>query len=184
MAEFPGFSLICPWLTNLLTPERDSRAAPFVRRGLLIGPTKTACAPGYDRFAIRRCHRWPKVGPPMGPENDILIKSLNYHDYLMLNGGDGGIRTLDRALQPYNGLANRRLQPLGHISAQRHRLPLSDICPRVPAIARAARGALCRRLWRRVSPCLEPPSARALAEQDFARLLVVGEIRIAPPGNV
>ena len=32
------------------------------------------------------------------------------------NGGDGGIRTLDRALQPYNGLANRRLQPLGHIS--------------------------------------------------------------------
>ena len=31
-------------------------------------------------------------------------------------GGDGGIRTLDRALQPYNGLANRRLQPLGHIS--------------------------------------------------------------------
>src|ERR1700733_2818822 len=34
-------------------------------------------------------------------------------------GGDGGIRTLDRALQPYNGLANRRLQPLGHISALR-----------------------------------------------------------------
>ena len=33
-------------------------------------------------------------------------------------GGDGGIRTLDRALQPYNGLANRRLQPLGHISGR------------------------------------------------------------------
>jgi hypothetical protein len=33
-----------------------------------------------------------------------------------LAGGDGGIRTLDRALQPYNGLANRRLQPLGHVS--------------------------------------------------------------------
>src|ERR1700682_5130259 len=32
--------------------------------------------------------------------------------------GDGGIRTLDRALQPYNGLANRRLQPLGHISGK------------------------------------------------------------------
>ena len=32
------------------------------------------------------------------------------------DGGDRGIRTLDRALQPYNGLANRRLQPLGHIS--------------------------------------------------------------------
>ena len=34
------------------------------------------------------------------------------------NGGAGGIRTLDRALQPYNGLANRRLQPLGHSSDQ------------------------------------------------------------------
>src|SRR6202165_2110430 len=34
------------------------------------------------------------------------------------SGGDGGIRTLDRALQPYNGLANRRLQPLGHISGK------------------------------------------------------------------
>ena len=33
-------------------------------------------------------------------------------------GGAGGIRTLDRALQPYNGLANRRLQPLGHSSVK------------------------------------------------------------------
>src|SRR5215469_2263907 len=32
------------------------------------------------------------------------------------NGGAGGIRTLDTAFQPYNGLANRRLQPLGHSS--------------------------------------------------------------------
>ena len=32
--------------------------------------------------------------------------------------GDGGIRTLDRPLQAYNGLANRRLQPLGHVSGQ------------------------------------------------------------------
>ena len=41
-----------------------------------------------------------------------------------------GIRTLDRALQPYNGLANRRLQPLGHVSraqcAPRH---MPDACP-------------------------------------------------------
>ena len=33
------------------------------------------------------------------------------------NGGAGGIRTLDTAFQPYNGLANRRLQPLGHSTA-------------------------------------------------------------------
>jgi hypothetical protein len=32
------------------------------------------------------------------------------------SGGEGGIRTLDRVVRPYNGLANRRLQPLGHLS--------------------------------------------------------------------
>jgi hypothetical protein len=33
-------------------------------------------------------------------------------------GGDGGIRTLDTPLRAYNGLANRRLQPLGHVSGE------------------------------------------------------------------
>src|SRR5688500_20392570 len=33
-----------------------------------------------------------------------------------ISSGDGGIRTLDTGLTPYNGLANRRLQPLGHLS--------------------------------------------------------------------
>jgi hypothetical protein len=32
-------------------------------------------------------------------------------------GGEAGIRTLGRTLRPYNGLANRRLQPLGHLTA-------------------------------------------------------------------
>jgi hypothetical protein len=31
-------------------------------------------------------------------------------------GGEAGIRTLGRGLSPYNGLANRRLQPLGHLT--------------------------------------------------------------------
>src|SRR5436190_15287351 len=34
-------------------------------------------------------------------------------------GGEAGIRTLDTAFRPYNGLANRRLQPLGHLTAHR-----------------------------------------------------------------
>src|SRR5712692_8676407 len=34
-------------------------------------------------------------------------------------GGEAGIRTLDTAFGPYNGLANRRLQPLGHLTAAR-----------------------------------------------------------------
>src|SRR5271165_3490334 len=32
------------------------------------------------------------------------------------SGGEGGIRTPGRGVSPYNGLANRRLQPLGHLS--------------------------------------------------------------------
>jgi hypothetical protein len=32
------------------------------------------------------------------------------------DGGAGGIRTHGTAFQPYNDLANRRLQPLGHSS--------------------------------------------------------------------
>ena len=32
------------------------------------------------------------------------------------SGGEGGIRTPDTGVSPYNGLANRRLQPLGHLS--------------------------------------------------------------------
>ena len=32
-------------------------------------------------------------------------------------GGEGGIRTPGRSFSPYNGLANRRIQPLCHLSA-------------------------------------------------------------------
>ena len=35
------------------------------------------------------------------------------------DGGEAGIRTLGRVLKPYNGLANRRLKPLGHLTVTR-----------------------------------------------------------------
>src|SRR6266550_5825530 len=41
--------------------------------------------------------------------------------------GEGGIRTPDKAFRPYNGLANRRLQPLGHLS---NYLPSFSFCRR------------------------------------------------------
>ena len=43
------------------------------------------------------------------------------------SGGEGGIRTLDRVVRPYNGLANRRLQPLGHLSGLGFAISLA--CP-------------------------------------------------------
>jgi hypothetical protein len=43
----------------------------------------------------------------------LLGHHLNRLEYA---GGEAGIRTLGTAIQPYNGLANRRLKPLGHLS--------------------------------------------------------------------
>jgi hypothetical protein len=70
------------------------------------------------------------------------------------DGGAGGIRTLDRPLQAYNGLANRRLQPLGHSSMsadmpdagpsrkrQIQRLAFSD--GRADSVARSRLAGLC-----------------------------------------
>ena len=62
------------------------------------------------------------TGRGLAPGRRCLIPSFRFaavgdHPWVTASaGGDGGIRTLDRALQPYNGLANRRLQPLGHVS--------------------------------------------------------------------
>jgi hypothetical protein len=52
---------------------------------------------------------------------DVRVSALEQYlvfKYLKLRlyGGERGIRTPDRAFRPYNGLANRRLQPLGHLS--------------------------------------------------------------------
>jgi hypothetical protein len=55
--------------------------------------------------------------PRGGPSDSYIAETA---------GGDGGIRTLDRALQPYNGLANRRLQPLGHVSGRAEQCPSRD----------------------------------------------------------
>src|ERR1700730_8638778 len=72
------------------------------------------------------------------------------------SGGDGGIRTLDRALQPYNGLANRRLQPLGHVSVHAENGTLmrphllAQVCPSTGAKARLRTGwSLLARSWGR-----------------------------------
>src|SRR5215471_5498192 len=52
---------------------------------------------------------------------------------LQLSGGEGGIRTPDRGVSPYNGLANRRLQPLGHLSVRFNKrvLNILALCPSV-----------------------------------------------------
>ena len=41
---------------------------------------------------------------------------LERHETKDLAGGEGGIRTLGTGFSPYNGLANRRIRPLCHLS--------------------------------------------------------------------
>jgi hypothetical protein len=53
---------------------------------------------------------WRYIGNG-GPGSETINESGG------ITGGEAGIRTLDRAFGPYNGLANRRLQPLGHLTA-------------------------------------------------------------------
>ncbi len=52
--------------------------------------------------------------------NNFRKRFGNYFAYtkivIHLFGGERGIRTPDTTFQSYNGLANRRLQPLGHLS--------------------------------------------------------------------
>jgi hypothetical protein len=52
--------------------------------------------------------------------------------------GEAGIRTRDTSLTPYNGLANRRLQPLGHLSGESVRLRVR-IMPNSPRLVQTSR---------------------------------------------
>src|ERR1044072_7966014 len=67
--------------------------------------SREPCNPSTTRSA-RGCHPCLRY--------DLLPMSPGWTQ--AKGGGDGGIRTLDRPLQAYNGLANRRLQPLGPVS--------------------------------------------------------------------
>src|SRR5580700_2849424 len=44
-----------------------------------------------------------------------------------LLGGEGGIRTLGTGVSPYNGLANRRIRPLCHLSGVRVFISLTQL---------------------------------------------------------
>ena len=62
----------------------------------------------FDEERKRATDAQPKVRVAAG-QNGWRWRNEKY-------GGEAGIRTLGRALRPYNGLANRRLQPLGHLT--------------------------------------------------------------------
>jgi hypothetical protein len=55
------------------------------------------------------------AGQAVGQISEGEFTIPQYQSLVLTNGGDGGIRTLD-TLNTYDDLANRCLQPLGHVS--------------------------------------------------------------------
>ena len=49
------------------------------------------------------------------PRRELILTGL-FVSKAKLENGEGGIRTLDTGINPYNGLANRRFRPLSHLS--------------------------------------------------------------------
>ena len=49
------------------------------------------------------------------PRRELILTGI-YANNSKLKYGEGGIRTLDTGINPYNGLANRRFRPLSHLS--------------------------------------------------------------------
>ena len=65
------------------------------------------------------CNRRPNRRQSCCSEETLALLESALLEGLTEPGGEGGIRTPDRSVSPYNGLANRRLQPLGHLSANK-----------------------------------------------------------------
>jgi hypothetical protein len=81
------------------------------------------------------------------------------------DGGERGIRTPDRGVSPYNGLANRRLQPLGHLSVY----ALTDYIGRALKFAELNRGASWAATLH-LSTYLERPASQAAAFQEMREI--------------
>ena len=72
---------------------------------------EAAARPGCGAIPKRAVSRWRLAEDVSQSRNKVIDPNKK-----IIDGGVGGIRTLDTAFRPYNGLANRRLQPLGHHS--------------------------------------------------------------------
>lgn len=99
------------WSVLLSGTLRQSRSADCPWRGM----AESAQAAGTrNLLAILYL---PRCGGSIGYDyKSCLADHVGRERSLFADGGVGGIRTLGTAFQPYNGLANRRLQPLGHHS--------------------------------------------------------------------
>ena len=82
--------------------------------GMAADDTKTTLERRQVPFNDMKRHRSILSQFPVTGMTYTLLQAIQSKGVL---GGEGGIRTLGRALRPYDGLANRCFRPLSHLSA-------------------------------------------------------------------
>jgi hypothetical protein len=105
---------------RLLTVSRENPPQPEIQRRIDHGNQRDQRQYQVQHFSFPTSMGTdgplPSVRRRVGSCVGKVLENSDLQGNFAVTGGAGGIRTLDRALQPYNGLANRRLQPLGHSS--------------------------------------------------------------------
>ena len=78
----------------------------------------------------------------LSPTDSSTDRNTHKYKKNIDSGGEGGIRTPDRSVSPYNGLANRRLQPLGHLSGGYAASSIVSVSGLIGSLRRFLRSAL------------------------------------------
>ena len=73
---------------------------------------RRCCGEAAEEVAPSRVHSAPFPGSELCKAGNLLI----FNHFPTENGGERGIRTLGRDLNPYGGLANHCFKPLSHLS--------------------------------------------------------------------
>ena len=94
------------------SPERPCEVGLRIRVAEKRGDVKA-----FVSSAVRSLRSgFPRSNAKYGHLSRILAAADRVSPQFRLRGGEGGIRTLGTGVSPYNGLANRRIRPLCHLS--------------------------------------------------------------------
>jgi hypothetical protein len=93
------------------TPAGNLAGSDYLRKGSTIHET---C--GEERILRQRLMRLRHRTSDGTTDPQLFSPDPAFSGILHALCGEERIRTSDRGISPYNGLANRRLRPLGHLS--------------------------------------------------------------------
>ena len=87
----------------------------------VLHPNSSRTWPGYNPLRLVKPPGTQEMFPTFlvlqtGARRGVKIMTRPLRGLFLSNGGEGGIRTLGTGVSPYNGLANRRIRPLCHLS--------------------------------------------------------------------